>query len=275
MKKKNKIIIFFKYVGAGNDFLIIDLRSQKIKLSKNIRKKLVIKYSNRHQGIGADGVIFLEKPKNKANQFYWDFYNDDGSYAEMCLNAARCVSFYEIKRTGKKRISFETDIGVLFGTRQSKEKILIEMPIQRKTPEKKQIRVCGQNISGYFINSGTPQFLIRTQKINPKKEVTKARQIRNHKIFGPRGTNVTYWSQALKNQKTAVTYERGVEDFTLACGTGAAAVALLADHLFAQTKVFVQMPGGRLTIKIFKNRLQMTGPVQKICSGYIEQEKEA
>lgn len=255
--------------------MIIDLRSQKIKLSKNIRKKLVIKYSNRHQGIGADGVIFLEKPKNKANQFYWDFYNDDGSYAEMCLNAARCVSFYEIKRTGKKRISFETDIGVLFGTRQSKEKILIEMPIQRKTPEKKQIRVCGQNISGYFINSGTPQFLIRTQKINPKKEVTKARQIRNHKIFGPRGTNVTYWSQALKNQKTAVTYERGVEDFTLACGTGAAAVALLADHLFAQTKVFVQMPGGRLTIKIFKNRLQMTGPVQKICSGYIEQEKEA
>ena len=99
MKKNN--LKFTKLSGAGNDFIVVDLRSSKKSFSLKKRKEIVRNACDRHFGVGADGLIFLEKAKNKKNDFKWDFYNRDGSHAEMCLNASRCVVRFELTKKSK------------------------------------------------------------------------------------------------------------------------------------------------------------------------------
>jgi diaminopimelate epimerase len=261
--KKNS---FCKYTGAGNDFIIIDLRAWKAKPSHSVRKKWAQELCDRNYGIGADGLVFLENSKLKNHVFRWDFYNNDGSYAEMCLNASRCVTLFEYDHKNKKEIFFETDVGTLHGKVLGKNRVSVEIPVRKQNLHTKKISARNKTMSGTLVHAGTPHFLIQKKNFNIKNEKDFAAGTRHFKGFGKHGANVTYWEKK-GSVVRAATFERGVEDFTLACGTGAAAVGILFSEKFGKNKTAVKMPGGLLSIETKLGLLKIIGPAKKICEG--------
>jgi diaminopimelate epimerase len=265
--KKNNALQFTKLSGAGNDFIIVDLRSTKKTLSKTARKKLVRLNCDRHFGVGADGLIFLENPKNKKNNFKWDFYNSDGSHAEMCLNASRCAVRFEQETKHNKIVSFESVVGTVQGKKNGND-IQVELPIKKQKIQLLTVKVKSTEIDGYAVNSGVPHFVIHKKVSTPSilKEISS--QLRFHKVFKSPGSNVTYWDG--KGSKIeAITFERGVEDFTLACGTGAVAVGMVFESIYQKTPVTVQMPGGKIKVLVKDKSAVVTGPAEIICEGVL------
>ena len=199
--------------GAGNTFHILQETNSDLTIAnkKNIAKKICSLKQ-------ADGFIFL-KNTNKENQFKWDFYNNDGSDAEMCGNATRCVGHYiknEIKSNQKLWV-LETKAG-----RIQIEPLLNDQYQITMTP-----LLLLHSSHGFFCNTGVPHLVLVTNQFeNYKALKNEARQLRTHPDFLAAGTNVTYiqTSNDLSLLKS-VSYERGVEDFTEACGTGAVAAA--------------------------------------------------
>lgn len=268
MKKNN--VQFTKISGAGNDFLIVDLRSSRHHLSKKKRKQIVSKACDRHFGVGADGMIFLEKPKNKKNNFKWDFYNKDGSHAEMCLNASRCVVRYEMKKA--KSVFFESDVGIVIGKSAGKD-VQVELPVKKQKIQLLSVRTSngkGKFIEtdGYFVNSGVPHFVVHKKVTNKDLIKETSSHLRFHSVFKNSGSNITYWNGQGSSVK-AVTFERGVEDFTLACGTGAVAVGMVFEAIYKKNPVTVQMPGGKIKVTLKEKSAMIVGPAEIICEGVL------
>lgn len=264
-----KNLNFVKLSGAGNDFIVIDLRSVKRKLTKLLRKKIVRKVCDRNFGVGADGLIFLEKSKSKQNNFKWDFYNKDGSDAEMCLNASRCVVRYELDIAQKRGlIQFESDVGIVRGKKKGSN-IQVELPVRKQ--QVKPLRVLTKNkkvTRGYYVNSGVPHFVVfqKLKEVYKMKEISS--ELRFHKEFKKPGSNITYWEKK-GSQINAVTFERGVEDYTLACGTGAVAVGMVFDSIFSKNPVTIQMPGGKIKVEVQRDFTKIEGPAEIICKGVL------
>lgn len=244
--------------GAGNQFLIIN--SDEFKKIENKLKSLDDKNNwikSCCQIANADGLIFLKK-----NQIYnWDFYNNDGSVAEMCGNATRCVGWYisEILQDNEKIFYLQTVAGEIEIVKKSSKLYEIQMT---------EVKLL-QSAKGFYCNTGVPHLVIKLEKFEDyKKNKSMAQQLRHDVEFMPKGTNVTfiafdnYSTEAFKSMK-AISFERGVEDFTQACGTGAMAAAYynLVYNKISQT--VVQMPGGELRMNL--TNLQkpiMIGPVE-------------
>lgn len=213
---------FSKIVGSGNDFIVIDNREGKIKNRKN----LAIKLCNRKFGIGADGLLFLEK-SNKAD-FKMRIFNPDGSEAEMCGNGLRCLLrfIYESSLSNKRKLKIETMAGVLEGEIKGKN-IKIKMKLIGEPKLNIEIPVDNEIIIGNYINTGVPHtvvFVENVEKINVSEIGPK---IRYNRIFGEKGTNVD-WVEIVKDGLIKIrTYERGVEGETLSCGTGTVASAII------------------------------------------------
>ena len=213
---------FTKMNGAGNDFILFDNRAGSIALDRNH----VAQLCDRHRGIGADGVLLLENPTNRAD-FRMRYFNADGGEAEMCGNGARCFARFANKVGGQKtRISFETPAGVISAelkgelvtlqmTRPTDLRLNVELPL---ADDKKRI---------HFINSGVPHVVIPVAKIDDADVRGDGAAIRHHQMFSPNGTNVNFIEKRGPNEIAIRTYERGVEDETLACGTGIVASALI------------------------------------------------
>jgi diaminopimelate epimerase len=183
------------------------------------------------------------------------------------LNASRCVTLFECERTQKKQISFETDIGVIEGL-QTRDGVSVQIPLRKNSGRFQFVPFNGKKTRGYFVNSGVPHFLIEQKNISKEKLKEPARSLRNNAVFRPHGTNVTFWQK--KNSKiVAVTYERGVEDFTLACGTGAAAVGLFFTKEKKKNKTVIEMPGGTLHVQVLKDKIAVRGPAQKIYGAQV------
>ncbi len=229
--------------GAGNTFFILNLEKNRVtdQQLQAFAKKLC-----RQPGISAtDGLVAIER---KATHFFkWTFLNADGSYAEMCGNAARCVGRYVFDKIDPSLSFFtiETTAGEVKVERNDGENISIQM---RPIGEKKKIQITsgdGIQIRGLSIDTGVPHFV--TDQNLSKEDCAFIRQ---KSIEFPRGTNVTLITFANVNQLSAVTFERGVEAFTPACGTGAVAAAYWAkEFLNAKGTIEVQMPGGSLTVQ--------------------------
>ncbi len=213
---------FAKIVGSGNDFIVIDNRENKIKRGNEIAKKLC----DRKFGIGADGLLLLEKSK-KAD-FKMRIFNPDGSEAEMCGNGLRCILrfIYENSLSNKKKLEIETKAGILDGEIKGKN-IKIRIKLIEEAKLNIEIPVDKDVIIGNYINTGVPHtviFVNDIEKINLKEIGPK---IRNNKIFGEKGTNVD-WVEVVKDGYIKIrTYERGVEGETLSCGTGVVASAII------------------------------------------------
>jgi len=216
-------IDFVKAVASGNDFIILNYQ-----LPITNYQLLAKKICDRKYGIGADGLLVLEK--SKIADVRMRIFNPDGSEAQMCGNGARCVAFYfksKIKNQ-KSKISIETKAGIIDSeVRGFNVKIKLTNPkdIKLNIPLKINNRILKVN----FINTGVPHAVIFVEGLDKIDVVNLGRIIRYHKKFMPQGTNVDFVEIKDDENIRIRTYERGVEDETLSCGTGAVASAIISN----------------------------------------------
>ncbi len=257
---------FYKYQGTGNDFVMVDNRQQL--LSKN-STNLIQTFCDRKFGIGADGLILLEKPENDSDDFKMVYFNADGRESSMCGNGGRCiVAFAHFLGIIKEKAAFTAIDG------------FHEAMIDKDLVSLKMVEVKGhiENDSAVFLNTGSPHHVIFTngiKDIDVKKEGAAVRYSEEYKEAG--GTNVNFVEVIDQNNLKVRTYERGVEDETLSCGTGVTAVALAAyaTGKVSATTVHMDTPGGLLTVSFeprntgFRN-IWLTGPAKQVFKGVIE-----
>ncbi|CAG0902768.1 unnamed protein product [Cyprideis torosa] len=210
--------------GAGNDFLLIDHRQQLI--AEDRQGEFVRQVCRRRFSVGADGVFFIEEDDDC--DFRWRFYNADGSLAEMCGNGARCAARFAYHlglAPGKMR--FSTLAGVIEAEICGDDQVRIRMTQACDLEESFVLELEGDTYEAGFINTGVPHVVIFTNEIDLQVQ-RLGRMVRHHTKFSPRGTNVNFVSDLPDGRMLVRTYERGVEEETMACGTGAVATALLA-----------------------------------------------
>lgn len=227
-------INFIKMVASGNDFVIIELKIKNSKL-KNLRD-LAKNICDRKYGVGADGLLLLEKTK-KAD-IKMRIFNADGSEAAMCGNGARCVAFWlsARRKTQDAKRTIETKAGIIEST-VSKDKVKIKLTEPKDLKLDIPIKINSRQLKVNLINTGVPHAVIFAQGLDKIDAVNLGRQIRFYKRFAPKGTNVDFVEFLNENSLKIRTYERGVEDETLACGTGSVAAALISVMRYALSTI--------------------------------------
>jgi len=263
---------FTKMNGAGNDFILIDNRAGDIYLDRS----QIAHLCDRHRGIGADGILLLEKGSNRAD-FRMRYFNADGGEAEMCGNGARCFARFANKiAEPMDKISFETQAGVI-SARLVGDLVTLQMTEPTDLRLNIKVPAANENKTVHFINSGVPHVVIPVPQIDVVDVSREGATIRYHKIFSPKGANVNFIEKCGANKIAIRTYERGVEDETLACGTGIVAGALI----FAATEnasgpiTVIARGGDELHVGFEKidgqfRSVTLTGPAEFVFEGAIE-----
>ena len=232
--------------GSGNDFIIIDNRKGIITAADIAT--FVRNVCCRRMSAGGDGLILVEK--SDAADFKWRFFNSDGSLAEMCGNGARCVArFAYVNNIAGPDMSFETDAGIVSAT-VSDRRVKINMPDPDNLILNDGLELATGPLLFSRVNTGVPHVVVPAEDIDSAQVVKIGREIRHHQKFKPVGTNVNFISLRPDGVVAVRTYERGVEDETLACGTGAIACAIvLAAQLKKTSPIDVETKsGGHLRI---------------------------
>ena len=221
-------IPFTKMSGAGNDFIIIDNRD--LILQDTDLAEFIASVCRRKMSAGADGLILIEV--SKTCDFRWRFFNSDGSNAEMCGNGARCAArFAYVNGIAGKNLSFETDAGVV-NAQIKDDRVRVKMPDPSDLKQTYSLVLSNQSLEISSINTGVPHVVVMVEQPDQMDVVNVGREIRRHQTFAPAGTNVNFVRRAESSEIEIRTYERGVEDETLACGTGAIASAIISARLF-------------------------------------------
>jgi diaminopimelate epimerase len=237
--------------GTGNDFIIIDNRNRVVQ--DNGLAEFIKNVCRRKMSVGADGLILVE-PSDRAD-FQWRFYNSDGSKAEMCGNGARCAArFAYINGIAAANLSFETEAGIINGqVIDDRAKVRIPDPADLRLDYSIDLKDGPQTVSS--INTGVPHVVIMKDSVENVDVFGLGRQIRYHEAYAPAGTNVNFICQQKPGNLAIRTYERGVEDETLACGTGSIAGALVAacKANWASPISLVTRSGESLTIHFSEN----------------------
>ena len=263
---------FTKMNGAGNDFILIDNRAGDVHLDR----KKIAHLCDRHRGVGADGVLLLENATNRAD-FRMRYFNADGGEAEMCGNGARCFARFANKvAKPQKKISFETPAGVI-----SAELVGDAVTLRMTEPTDLRLDIklpaANGNKTVHFINSGVPHVVIPISRIDDVDVRRDGSALRYHKMFSPTGANVNFIEKRGSKKIAIRTYERGVEDETLACGTGIVASALI----FAATEntngpiTVIARGGDELQVGFEKignqfRDVTLTGPAEFVFEGTVE-----
>jgi len=244
MNQMKDPIHFTKMSGTGNDFILIDNRDQSIR--KNEMAELASRICRRRFSAGADGLILIEDSEQA--DFRWQFYNADGSEAEMCGNGARCAARYaNTNGIAPAKMSFETIAG-LIEAQMAGQNVKIRLTPPSDIVLSRSVEVEGTEKEIHTINTGVPHAVHFVDRDHDTPVREWGRQIRHHKLFEPAGTNVNF-VQMPEDELYVRTYERGVEDETLACGTGAVASALIAAlHGHVTSPVKVRTTGGEVLI---------------------------
>ncbi len=217
-------IHFTKLNGSGNDFIFIDNRDLALDADEMI--DFVKSVCRRGMSVGADGVMFIE-PSDRAD-FKWRFFNADGSEAEMCGNGGRCaVRFARHAGIGDGDVSFETIAGIIDGSIEGSI-VKLRMTDAFDYRARIEVNLDGRSATLDHINTGVPHAVEFVEDAEAAAIVRDGRLIRNHTEFAPAGANANFCQVSGPNSVILRTYERGVEDETLACGTGAVAAAILA-----------------------------------------------
>jgi diaminopimelate epimerase len=213
---------FTKMNGAGNDFVMIDNRTGDVRL----QPEQIVRICDRHRGVGADGVLLLEKGSNGAD-FRMRYYNRDGGEAEMCGNGARCFARYANKiANAPTNVSFQTPAGLIRGELHG-ELVTLQMSEPKDLRLDFDVTATGAKEHVHFINSGVPHVVVPAAKVEDVDVRGRGSALRRHKEFAPAGANVNFIEKRGPKKILVRTYERGVEDETLACGTGVVASALV------------------------------------------------
>jgi len=258
---------FYKMNGAGNDFLLLDCMRDDGHIP--LKKEEIVYLCDRNFGLGADGLVSVAKGRGQHCE--WRFYNCDGSEAGMCGNAARCVIRFLVDNyfPHEDLISIETKVGLIKGRVMDEEGeveiTLIEDGMKRIDFWEKIIKMDETALRLYCIDTGVPHAVLEVTDIR-KYPITKVGSfLVGHPAFAPEGTNVTFFQVVMGQKIFATTFERGVEKETLACGTGAAAAALVYSQLYMQPlPIEVAVPGGDLHVDLSPTvkKLLLRGPTQ-------------
>lgn len=258
---------FFKYQGTGNDFVMIDNRAahfpDKGSVGEDKVRNLIMKLCHRKFGIGADGLILIQD--HPAVDFEMVYFNADGSQS-MCGNGSRCA------------VRFASDLGIIedkttFMTIDGKhEAHLEEKLVHLKMNKVNQVKFLEND---FFINTGSPHHIRFAKDVQHINVYEEGRKIRYNEMYHAAGTNVNFAEVINEKEIFVRTYERGVEDETLSCGTGVTAVALASSYKKMSSPVTVKTLGGTLKVSydtarenVFDN-IYLIGPAQKVFKGVI------
>ena len=273
---------FTKMNGAGNDFIVLNNMTEHIAHDRfpTIARTLC----HRHLSIGADGLMVVESPR-QGGDFRMLFYNSDGSEGEMCGNGARCICRYgrDAGLAGDRQ-TVETPSGVVLGTRIDRRSYRIRLTDPTVIDLDRPVEALGRTWPCAYVELGSPGLPhaavpypgLGQRSMDELRELGRA--LRSHPAF-PRGANVNFYDIAGPDRITELTYERGVEDFTYACGTGTGSVVLALTLLgrVSGEDVAVSVPGGALRVTIDRdcqgvNAIWLTGPTNVVCEGEVRDE---
>lgn len=256
---------FYKYQGTGNDFVIIDNRQDEF--SKN-DTKLINSLCDRKFGIGADGLMLLEKPEVDGDDFKMVYFNSDGKQSSMCGNGGRCL------------VAFARFLGIIdteanFTAIDGPHKATIQGDlVSLKMQDVKEIAKSGNAL---FLDTGSPHHVIFTKNLGHLDVKGEGAAVRYSQEYGEAGTNVNFVEKLDGDNFKVRTYERGVEDETLSCGTGVTAVAIAASvsKRALTEKIKLQTSGGELSVSFKRNGdtyadVWLTGPAKQVFKGEIE-----
>jgi diaminopimelate epimerase len=260
--------------GSGNDFIIIDNRRNIIPMDD--LSAFAAKVCRRKLSVGADGLILIES--SHTADFKWNFFNSDGSVAEMCGNGARCAArFALLSQIAGEKMAFETIAGLIRAS-VSNDRVKINMTDPHDLQLDCRVEI-EQGIYHYHrLNTGVPHVVIEVEDIDAVDTVGIGRRIRHHADFAPAGTNVNFIGKEGR-QWVVRTYERGVEDETLACGTGIVAAALvLAARKSLPSPICLRSRSGSLLSVHFSQtetgfkEILLEGDARIICDGELAED---
>jgi len=236
-------IAFTKMSGSGNDFVIIDNRQPV--LDPETKRDFVQKVCHPKSSVGADGVIFIENSGNA--DYKWDFYNSDGSSAEMCGNGGRCVARYAFEKgIAPQNHSFETVAGII-EAEVNGPMVKVKLTRPENLQNNLEVAFDGLKYQVDSLNTGVPHAIVFSEDVDGEDVQKIGAGIRYHSVFAPAGTNVDLVEKKEGGALKVRTYERGVEGETLACGTGVVASAIIASHKFKiESPVHVETRGGEV-----------------------------
>jgi diaminopimelate epimerase len=267
-------IRFFKYQGAGNDFILYDNRDHSI---NHQQPALIQQLCHRRFGIGADGVLFLQE--KEGYDFEMIYYNADGKPSSMCGNGGRCiVAFASFLGIIGSETNFLAVDGPHYATISEKGDWVSLQMIDVERIEEDSITESG---GAYVLDTGSPHYVSCVTELNNKDVFTEGRAIRNSQRYADKGINVNF-VEDFGDHYYVRTYERGVEDETYACGTGVTAVALAMakkKDISGQINTAISVKGGQLNVRFdydgtkFSN-IFLEGPAKYVFSGEMEYQSE-
>ncbi|MDZ7269751.1 MAG: diaminopimelate epimerase [candidate division KSB1 bacterium] len=264
---------FIKYSATGNDFILIDNRASRLQPPE---QELFQRMCRRHTGIGADGILLLENPRLPDCAFTMRYFNRDGRESEMCGNGARACAYHACRHgLAPADLQFEVS-GARYRATVEGERVHLHMPAPRDL--RLQVGALAgmagvaraQCHEGGFVNTGVPHYVVFVAQVDQIPVHEWGPVLRHHPLFAPAGTNVNFVEVCAPNQLRLRTYERGVEEETLACGTGAVAAAWLAHRVRGATlPVTLQVRGGELEVDFEPgtHRPRLTGRVEMVFAG--------
>ena len=265
---------YTKMHGAGNSFLILEDLHGELQ-GENLRD-LALWFCSPLSGPGADGMIVLKR--DPSADFAMDFYNSDGSTGEMCGNGARCAARYGLEHGLSRdpaRIRFRAEAGLILARRIDRERYQVRLPDPSVVD---LLRTTGEGFCSYVElgDPGLPHAVVEVPAsafADPAALRERGRALRHNPVF-PKGANVSFVCLTGEKSVRALTFERGVEDFTLACGTGcgAIAVSLILRGRIPGDRVEIRMPGGQLSVRLRREGKQvrdllLTGPTALVEEG--------
>jgi len=265
----SEAVAIHKMQGCGNDFVFIDNR--QLKLPVSAMPEWARKVCRRSFGVGADGLVFLEEAPDASVDYRWHFYNADGSRAEMCGNASRCAGLLAVKLGFAGPVhTFGSDAGPIRAEVDARN---CEVKVQLTPPKglelHKPIDIDGKPDEIHFVNTGVPHAVYLHENAGSLDVKTLGAHVRYHPLFTPAGTNANFVTVLDKGNIHLRTYERGVEDETYACGTGAAA-GVVVTHALGLTgpEVNVRSSGGEiLGISLEDGCVFLRGKALNVYSG--------
>jgi diaminopimelate epimerase len=269
----SRAIRFWKLEGAGNDFLGLDGRLGGFKLNR----KKITDLCDRRRGVGADGVLVVEKPKRRGADFRMRYYNSDGGEAEMCGNGARCFALLARAVSGRKGnvLRIQTQAGLVTLQIRGQE-VQVSMTEPTKLRLGKKVVVAGRKVVVDFLNTGVPHAVMFVRSVRSVDVAQLGRAIRYHSAFAPSGTNVNFVEIGRGNRIHVRTYERGVEGETLACGTGVVASSILSNlRRGLRSPILVTTRGGdhlRVGFSMVNGqarKVTLQGPARIVYTGVI------
>lgn len=270
-------IPFEKMSGTGNDFILMDNRAQLIPFEE--QADLASKLCRRMFSLGADGLILIENSE-KAD-FKWNFYNADGSMAEMCGNGSRCAARFAFEHgIAGRTMSIETLAGIVEAeVCDDDNSVRVKMVPPTDFRLDLSLRVGDVERPVAYVDTGVPHAVVFVEEEDVPVKVW-GRKIRFHKQFEPRGVNANFVRLLPDGRVQSRTYERGVEAETMACGTGAVAAAILSCLLKGKESPVDILTSGGDTLKIYFNLkdgpvaddVYLQGPTRQICTGNLTEE---